>query len=368
MANTAQAMDYRDKYLYFVLDIEDIEDNSAGGYSRLKWKMWFRHYQLQTSRGVSFNIDIGGNQYSCSSGSIYQYTATPTDRIVMEGETTIWHTDAVAVSCSFSDYLNWNYNGQQRDGYASTIIYLPQLSVAPTLPNSVTASGGTNNWVDINNPVVTVNWSGATSGTYTISRYNIDATKNGWGSYAYLGGVDSSATSGSTNINLSGLGLSGGETVGLRVAMGTSDGNWWGHTYWGGSFHIYSHPTAPTTFSVPSSQEIDTPFNITWGGATSGSEGIAGYDLEIRAYNGSSWTDWVRLLTCKNQTSYSSGSPKSLKVNNVSYANNGENVKFQYRIRTSDGHYATSEWKESGQLSIKINSPSNPRRIVNIIN
>jgi len=93
-----------------------------------------------------------------------------------------------------------------------------------------------------------------------------------------------------------------------------------------------------------------------------GSNGIAGYDLQGRAYNGSTWTDWTNILVCANQSSYSAGVIKDLKINGVGYSTNGSGVKFQYRIRTSDGIIATSGWKESGQIGITINSPSAPRK------
>jgi hypothetical protein len=248
---------------------------------------------------------------------------------------------------------------------ASCTLDLPQLAVSPTLPNSVSVSGGSSGWLPLSNPVCNVSWSGASSGTYYIDMYSIDATRDNWASAPNAGGTISvaNATSGSkSNVNLSSIsGLRGGDTVRIRVGMRTSDGNWWGHTYWGGSFKIYTSPSAPTTFNVKSSQEIDTSFNISWSGASAGSNGIAGYDLEIRAYNGSSWTDWVRLYNCKNTTSYSSGTPKSLSVNGVSYSTYGENVQFQYRVRTSDGQIATSDWVTK-TMKILINSPTAPRK------
>ncbi len=96
-------------------------------------------------------------------------------------------------------------------------------------------------------------------------------------------------------------------------------------------------------------------------GAKAGSNGIGGYDLEIRAYNGNSWTDWTRLLNCANQTSYSSKSPKSLSVSGVSYAKYEEKVQFQYRIRTSDGTVGVSDWVVK-TMTILIHTPTVPRK------
>lgn len=356
----ASCQDWRYSYFYVTLTANDIEDNSAGGYSRVSWSLDMHHSRLSVS-GATFYVYIDGQQNtvsvgskSCGSGSY--------DWHLGDGVATVWHTDAKEIGISFSSDVNWNIGGTRLGGMsASTSLYLPQLSVAPTPPNSVSVSGGSSGWLPITNPTFNVSWSGASAGTYTITQYNIDVTKNNWASITTPASLSTSGTSGSlNNVSASSLGLSGGETVRVRVAMMTSRGDWL-LSYWGGSFRTYSNPTAPTTFNVPSSQEIDTAFNITWSGAKAGSNGIAGYDLEIRAYNGSSWTNWVRLYNCVNKTSYSSGSPKSLNVNGVSYANNGENVQFQYRIRTSDGTIATSGWVTK-TMKIFINSPTTPRK------
>lgn len=197
-------------------------------------------------------------------------------------------------------------------------------------------------------------------GTYVINEYSIDVAVYGTNNWWNTGSVWTSDTGGSATRTINGA--VGGQKYQVRVGMKTSDGRWWNHTYWNGTLNVYSSPTAPTTFSAPSSVEIDSGFNLTWGGATAGSNGIAGYDLEARAYNGSSWTGWVRIFSAKNQTSYSIAKIKDLTVNGVNYSKNGERVKFQYRIRTSDGIVAVSGWKESVTISILINSPTTPRK------
>lgn len=247
---------------------------------------------------------------------------------------------------------------------ASGTLSLPQLAVSPTLPTSINVTGGAGgSWVNKDDPKFNVSWSGATSGTYTIAEYSIDVALYGSNNWWNTGSVNTSATGGSATRTISGA--SGGQKYQVRVGMKTSNGQWWNHTYWGGTLNVYSSPTAPTTFTAPSSVEIDSGFNLTWGGATAGSNGIAGYDLEARAYNGSSWTDWVRIFSAKNQSSYSISKIKNLTVNGVNYSKNGAGVKFQYRIRTSDGIIATSAWKNSGQIGITINSPTVPRELIN---
>ena len=355
----AEAKSTLQSYFYMILNVW-VGDTDSYSYHRLDWSLTIHHSRLSVGGG-SATVWINGQQKDLSFGSRNTGKGSY-DWVVGSGSEYIYHTNAVDVGFSFTMNSDWNIGGASTSGMsASNSIHLGGFAVSPTPPNSVSVSGGSSGWLPITNPTFNVSWSGASAGTYTITQYNIDVTKNDWASITTPASLSTSNTYGSlNNVSASSLGLSGGETVRVRVAMMTSRGDWL-LSYWGGSFRTYSNPTSPTTFNVPSSQEIDTAFNITWSGASAGSNGIAGYDLEIRAYNGSSWTDWVRLLNCKNQTSYSSGSPKSLSVNGVSYANNGENVQFQYRLRTSDGTIATSDWVVK-TMKIFINSPTDPRK------
>ena len=355
----AEAKSTLQSYFYMILNVW-VGDTDSYSYHRLDWSLTIHHSRLSVGGG-SATVWINGQQKDLSFGSRNTGKGSY-DWVVGSGSEYIYHTNAVDVGFSFTMNSRWNIGGKSTYGMsASNSIHLGGFAVSPTLPNSVSVSGGDGEWLPLSNPVCNVSWSGASAGTYTITQYNIDVTKNDWASITTPASLSTSNTYGSlNNVSASSLGLSGGETVRVRVAMMTSRGDWL-LSYWGGSFRTYSNPTSPTTFNVPSSQEIDTAFNITWSGASAGSNGIAGYDLEIRAYNGSSWTDWVRLWNCVNKTSYSSGSPKSLSVNGVSYANNGENVQFQYRLRTSDGIIATSDWVVK-TMKIFINSPTDPRK------
>lgn len=258
----------------------------------------------------------------------------------------------IAMYVNYYTYSTTSYNRSKTGS-----ITIPVLAVDPTLPTSISASGGTNNWINKDSPTFNVSWSGATSGTYTIDRYSIDASKDAWSSSTNVDNLYTSATSGSkSGVSLSALGLTGGETVRIKVGMHTSNGSgkWWGNIVWGSSFHIYSVPKAPTTFNVPSSQEIDTPFNVSWSGATAGSEGISKYQLQRRVYNGSSWGDWVTVLD-KNATSYSAGTPKSIT------GSNSDAYQIQFRVRVYDGYYGYSDWVTK-TVSVLINSPSTPRK------
>ena len=276
-----------------------------------------------------WTINIDGQVRSGNYGKLMTYTNT----LIASGSVDIGSANNrwVGVSAGIGFYNHSGITHSGSGGITCPTIVPP--AVDPTPPNSVNASGGTNNWIDKDNPLCSVSWSGATNGTYTITKHNIDITKNNFASITTPYSVDvNGATSGSAqNVSLSSLGLSGGETVRLRVAMLTTKGAWM-MTNWGGSFHIYSRPSAPTTFNVPSSQEIDTSFNVSWSGAKAGSEGINRYQLERRVYNGSSWGGWTRVVD-KNTSSYTAGTPKSIT------GSNSDAYQIQFRIRTFDGHY-----------------------------
>ena len=116
----------------------------------------------------------------------------------------------------------------------------------------------------------------------------------------------------------------------------------------------HTPPSAPTTFTVPSSQYYSSSFSISWSGATAGSRKIANYDLQARAYNGSSWSNW-EAVSNPTGTSASIGAPNTLKYGGYTTATYGTKLKLQYRVRASDGISLVSGWKESGQISITKN-------------
>lgn len=349
----AQAQDYRYSYFYVTLTANVTENNSSGGYSKISWSLVLHTSRLNVGSST-WNVYIDGQHYACTLKAInvgrgsHNYT-------IGSGTTTVYHTAAKTITCSFNSNVNWIISGRKLGGMsASCTLDLPQLAVAPTPPTSVSVSGGTGGYLPVSSPLFNVSWSGATRGTYTITQYNIDVTKNNWASLNTPATKPTNATSGSlSNVSFAGLGLRGGETVKVRVAMMTTRGDWL-LSYWGGSFHIYSNPTAPTTFNVPTTQEIDTSFNIAWSGAKAGSEGISRYQLQRRVYNGSSWGDWVTLVD-KNTTSYSSPSPRSIT------GSTSDSYQIQFRIRTYDGKYGYSDWNTK-TMKILINSPTVPRK------
>lgn len=343
----------------------NVSDNSAGGYSDINWELILVHQRLYVGARTHY-VWIDGTQYSVSCGAINDSTSAAHSRTLGSGSHRIYHTDGRNISVSAQLNLNAKISGVYKGSFSpSGSVWIAQLAVNPTLPTWINVSGGAGGtWVNKDNPTFNVSWGGASSGTYYISEYSIDVAKYGQNNWGNSGSVGvSNATGGSASRNIGSVfSVNGGDKVQVRVGMKTNNGTWWGHIYWNGVLNVYSSPTAPSTFTSPTSVEIDTGFNLTWGGASAGSNGIAGYDLEARAYNGSSWTGWTRILNCKNQSSYSVSKIKDLTVNGISYSTNGENVKFQYRIRTSDGTVGVSSWKNSNTISILINSPTTPRK------
>lgn len=359
----AYCQDYRYSYFYVTLNCNQ-GDSGSDGNGQYHWVNWDIniHYSRMDARSADFTVTVDGQDTVCATGEMSSGSGSH-NRQFGSGSIKVYHTAAKTVYFSFDSDVNWKISGVYLNGMsASGELSLPQLAVPPTAPTSVSVSGGSNGWLPVSNPVFNVSWSGASAGTYTITQYNIDVSKDNWGSLKTPSTLTTSNTYGSlNNVSASSLGLSGGETIKVRVAMMTTEGNW-KLKDWGGSFKTYTNPTAPT-LSAPSSQEIDTKFSISWSGAKKGTNNIAGYDIEARGGNGSTWGSWVRLESCKNVTSYSFNSPKTLSIGGTVYYNTyGESTKFQFRVRTSDGIIAVSSWSNVGTTTIKINSPSVPRR------
>lgn len=346
---------YHGRYFEFNWWIED--RNSGGNWIRIGWNLIARSGSANWyyTKNVRVNID-GEEVFNAGSGKTKCYRNTT----FASGSKTIWGASNKYFTASVNgDIYTYGTNNAASSGGWT----LPTLAVSPTLPSWVNVSGGAGgNWVDKDNPTFNVSWGGANAGTYTINEYSIDVSRYGANAWWNTGSVYTSNWEGSATRSASGY--NGGDSIQVRVGMKTSDGNWWGHSYWGKTLKVFSHPTAPTTFSSPTSVEIDQGFNLTWGGATAGSNGIAGYDMQARAFNGSSWTNWTDVFSCKNQTSYSISKIKDLTISGVNYSTNGAGVKFQYRIRTSDGIISTSGWKESNQIGITIYAPSAPRNSI----
>lgn len=116
-------------------------------------------------------------------------------------------------------------------------------------------------------------------------------------------------------------------------------------------------PGAPSNVKVPSPQHFNTGFKITWTKGSQGSRPIYGYDIQGRAYNGSSWSDWVNIVmpTNGNVAEYSMGAPRTLNYGNNTVSSYLGATKFQFRVRTSDGVALTSGWVNSNEMSMSKN-------------
>lgn len=116
-------------------------------------------------------------------------------------------------------------------------------------------------------------------------------------------------------------------------------------------------PTAPSNVKIPATQHFNTGFKITWTKGSQGSRPIHGYDIQGRAYNGSSWSDWVNIVmpTNGNVAEYSMGAPRTLNYGNNTVSSYLGATKFQFRVRTSDGVALTSGWVNSNEMSMSKN-------------
>lgn len=112
-------------------------------------------------------------------------------------------------------------------------------------------------------------------------------------------------------------------------------------------------PNPPTNVKVPSPQHFNTGFKITWTKPSKTYRDIKGYDVQGRAYNGSSWSDWVVINNAQfgNVGEYSMGAPRTLNYGNNTVGSYLGATKFQFRVRTSDWTEASS-WTNSNEMSI----------------
>lgn len=124
-------------------------------------------------------------------------------------------------------------------------------------------------------------------------------------------------------------------------------------------FPSYNAPSAPTWTNInPNPCSISSRPLITWGGASAGSLGRLYYDVEVRSTNSSSnWTSWLRIASAQGGTSYQETILKNMNVQGVRPF---VGVRYQYRIRSSDGSYATSGWVNTPVLGVSFGTPTPP--------
>ena len=120
---------------------------------------------------------------------------------------------------------------------------------------------------------------------------------------------------------------------------------------------VFEAPKAPTSFNVePNPCSINSAPTLTWGGAKAGSLSQLYYDVEVQSSTPSGWTNWLRISNAQKGTSYNE---IVLKDMNVHGQRPFLGVKYQYRIRTSDGEYSTSGWVYK-TVTVSFGSPTPP--------
>lgn len=123
----------------------------------------------------------------------------------------------------------------------------------------------------------------------------------------------------------------------------------------GMSHHVA--PGKPSNVRIPSPQHFDKNFYITWTRGSKGSRDIYGYDIQGRAYNGSSWSAWTNVVlpTSGNVAEYAMKAPRTLNYGNNTVSSYLGATRFQFRVRTSDGVSLTSDYVNSNEMTMTKN-------------
>lgn len=123
----------------------------------------------------------------------------------------------------------------------------------------------------------------------------------------------------------------------------------------------YVVPTIPTWSNVaPNPCGINQAPLITWGGSSAGSLGVLLYDIEVRSTRPTTpatWTNWLRISSAQASTSYQEIILRSMDVlGQLAFVG----VQYQYRIRSTDNYYSTSDWRETPVLNVSFTAPTAP--------
>lgn len=124
----------------------------------------------------------------------------------------------------------------------------------------------------------------------------------------------------------------------------------------------YSAPSAPTWINItPNPCGVTSAPVITWGGASAGSLGTLLYDIEVRqTKTNGEWTNWVRWSSAQSAASYTCPTIENTTIDGTSTF---AGVQYQYRVRSSDGSYETSDWITSSNLTVTFTSPTAPTSV-----
>lgn len=123
-------------------------------------------------------------------------------------------------------------------------------------------------------------------------------------------------------------------------------------------FPGYSAPSAPSWINAtPNPCSITGRPVITWGGARTGTLGRLYYDVEVRSSKpGGGWTNWLRIANSQGGTSYNEIVLQGMNVHGqLPFAG----VVYQYRVRSTDGSYTSSNWV-TVTLNVGFNNPTPP--------
>lgn len=127
----------------------------------------------------------------------------------------------------------------------------------------------------------------------------------------------------------------------------------------------YVSPTAPTWANIsPNPCNIKQAPLILWGGASAGSLGVLKYDIEVRSTKPTTpttWTNWLRIVSARDGTSFQE---IVLNFMNVFGQTPFVGVQYQYRIRSTDNYYSTSDWRETPVLTVSFASPTSPTNYI----
>lgn len=261
-----------------------------------------------------------------------------------------WQTDnaspyAVTAHTSWGSYYDYRVitDGQQIDSAPSASVrlttYTPTACGAPT-------TGSVSPTLAETNPTLT--WAGATPGTINaISAYEIEyaeAPDNAaWGDWTALKVVNSTATSGSTDVALPSARASYRKyRIRARGAAGATYYSAWKET---NSIRYNSLPTAPTSFDAAPAVYASGAIALTYAGATDPNNNISTYNVQyaVSTNGGASWGSWVPLAD--GATSH------------TPTLNPGDLIKYQ--VRTVDALGAVSGFIESNSCG-KNTAPAAP--------
>jgi hypothetical protein len=153
----------------------------------------------------------------------------------------------------------------------------------------------------------TLTWSGASAGTMnSIAGYEIgycDSTNgSSWGGWSALKTVSSSATSGSTTVDLP---TTRGNYRKYRIrtigSLGAGYESTWKET---AAVRKNTVPSEPTSIVASPEVFVDEKTTIAWSGASGGTSAIKAYMIAARhSTNGSSWGSWNVITPLNSSTS-----------------------------------------------------------------